>query len=65
MRSRPGITPVQAQAWLLTEHGVHLNTGATWNAVHRLGMSFKKALRAEATNWSRSSHDRLRCLRKD
>lgn len=43
MRSRPGITLVQAQAWLLTEHGVQLSTGATWNAVHRLGLSFKKS----------------------
>lgn len=43
MRSRPGITLAQAQAWLLTEHGVQLSTGATWNAVHRLGLSFKKS----------------------
>jgi transposase len=35
MRSRPGITLAQAQAWLLAEHGVQLNTGATWNAAHR------------------------------
>lgn len=43
MRSRPGITLAQAQAWLLAEHGVVLSTGATWNAVHRLGLSFKKS----------------------
>ena len=43
MRSRPGITLAQAQAWLLAEHGVSLSTGATWNAVHRLGLSFKKS----------------------
>jgi transposase len=43
MRSRPGITLAQAQAWLLAEHGVQLSTGATWNAVHRLGLSFKKS----------------------
>ena len=43
MRSRPGITLVQAQAWLLAEHGVELSTGAVWNAVRRLGLSFKKS----------------------
>jgi len=40
------LTLAQAQTWLLAEHGVQLSTGATWNAVHRLGLSFKKALRA-------------------
>jgi transposase len=43
MRSRPGITLAQAQAWLLAEHGVQLSAGATWNAVRRLGLSFKKS----------------------
>jgi transposase len=43
MGSRPGITLAQAQAWLLAEHGVHLSNGATWNAVRRLGLSFKKS----------------------
>ena len=43
MRSRPGITLAQTQAWLLAKHGVQLSTGATWNAVHRLGLSFKKS----------------------
>jgi transposase len=43
MRSRPGVTLAQAQAWLLSEHGVELSTGATWNAVRRLGLSFKKS----------------------
>lgn len=42
IRSRPGITLAQVQAWLLAEQGVQLSTGATWNAVHRLGLSFKK-----------------------
>ncbi len=46
IQSRPGVTLAQAQAWLLAEHGVELGTGATWNAVRRLGLSFKKALRA-------------------
>ena len=41
--SRPGITLVQTQAWLLAEHGVELSTGAVWNAVRRLGLSFKKS----------------------
>jgi transposase len=44
IRSRPGVTLAQAQAWLLAEHGVELSTGATWNAVQRLGLSFKKSL---------------------
>ena len=43
IRSRPGITLAQAQAWLLAGHGVELSTGATWNAVQRLGLSFKKS----------------------
>lgn len=43
IRSRPGITLAQAQTWLLAEHGVSLSTGAMWNAVHRLGLSFKKS----------------------
>ena len=43
MRSRPGITLAQAQAWLLAEHRVELSAGATWNAVRRLGLSFKKS----------------------
>ena len=43
LRSRPGITLAQAQTWLLAEHGVELSTGATWNAVQRLGLSFKKS----------------------
>lgn len=43
IQSRPGITLAQAQAWLLAEHGVSLSMGATWNAVRRLGLSFKKS----------------------
>lgn len=43
IRSRPGITLVQAQAWLLAEHGVELSTGGMWNAAKRLGLSFKKS----------------------
>lgn len=43
MRSRPGVTLAQAQTWLQTEHGVELSTGAIWNAVRRLGLSFKKS----------------------
>ncbi|WP_272800718.1 IS630 family transposase [Sphingobium sp. AntQ-1] len=46
MRSRPGITLAQAQAWLLAEYGVELSTGAVWNAARRLGLSFKKSARA-------------------
>ena len=43
IRSRPGITLAQAQAWLLAEHGVELSMGAMWNAAKRLGLSFKKS----------------------
>jgi transposase len=43
IRSRPGITLAQAQAWLLAEHGIDLSTGAMWNAAKRLGLSFKKS----------------------
>ena len=32
IRSWPGLTLAQAQAWVLTEHGVVLSTGAMWNA---------------------------------
>ena len=43
IRSRPGITLAQAQAWLVAEHSVSLSIGATWNAARRLGLSFKKS----------------------
>ncbi len=43
MRSRPGITLAQAQAWLVAEHSVSLSIGATWHAARRLGLSFKKS----------------------
>lgn len=42
IRSRPGLTLAQAQAWLMTEHHLQLSTGAMWNAAQRLGLSFKK-----------------------
>ena len=41
--SRPGITLAQAQAWLQTEQGIDLSTGAVWNTAQRLGLSFKKS----------------------
>lgn len=43
IRARPGITLAQARAWLLAEHGIELSTGAMWNTVRRLGLSFKKS----------------------
>ena len=43
IRARPGITLAQAQTWLQAEHGVELSAGAVWNAVQRLGLSFKKS----------------------
>jgi len=45
----------QAQAWLLFEHGVQLSTGATWNAVHRLGLTFKKKPCAQPSRIAPSS----------
>jgi transposase len=44
MRSHRGITLAMVQAWLEAEHGVSLSTGAVWNAVRRLGLSFKKSV---------------------
>jgi transposase len=43
MGSHPGITLVRVQTWLEADHGVLLSTGAVWNAVRRLGLSFKKS----------------------
>lgn len=57
MRSRPGITLAQAQAWRLAEHGVQLGTGATWNAVHRLGLSFKKSAARSRAGSTRRRHE--------
>jgi transposase len=42
MRANPGITLARTQDWLEDEHQVWLSTGALWNAVRRLGLSFKK-----------------------
>ncbi len=43
IRSRPGVTLAQAQAWLLAEQDVSLSIGAVWNTARRLGLSFKKS----------------------
>jgi transposase len=65
MRSRPGITLAQAQAWLLAEHGVQLSTGATWStpsveAALRGGLAtgLKSALESELRSgrWARSRY---------
>ena len=42
IEARRGITLMQLQSWLLADHGVKLSTGAMWQAVRRLGLSFKK-----------------------
>lgn len=42
MTSHPGITLARVQDWLEADHGVSLSVGAVWNAVRRLGLSFKK-----------------------
>jgi transposase len=44
IHAHPGITPAPIQAWLLTKHGVELNTDATWNSAQCLGRSVKKKL---------------------
>lgn len=43
MRANPGITPAQTQYWLEAENAVTLYTGALWNAVGQIGLSFKKS----------------------
>ena len=42
----PDITLVKLQAWLYEAHGVKLSSGAVWNAVDRLGLTYKKSLSA-------------------
>src|SRR5438309_5013487 len=44
--THPDITLAALQAWLAGEHAVRLSNGAMWSAVARLGLSFKKTLRA-------------------
>lgn len=63
IRSRPGITLIQAQAWLQAEHGIDLSTGAVWNTARRLGLSFKKRMAHPVCNgdlvtacWSASTY---------
>lgn len=46
----PDITLARLQDWLLAEHAVRLSNGAMWAAVQRLGLSFKKRLRAAGQN---------------
>lgn len=51
IRSQPGITLAQTQAWFEAEPGLSLSTGATRKAL-RLGQSFKKkALLAAEQVW--------------
>jgi transposase len=40
--AHPDITLAKLQAWLAAKYGVCLSNGATWDAVDRLGLSFKK-----------------------
>lgn len=53
IKARRGTTLMQLQAWLLAEHGVKLSTGATWQAVRRLGLSFKKTAARRRTGPAR------------
>jgi transposase len=43
IRSYPGITLIQAQAWLQARHDVRLSIGGLWTIAKRLGLSFKKS----------------------
>ena len=40
--AHPDITLARLQDWLAAEHAVRLSDGAIWQAVDRLGLSFKK-----------------------
>nr|WP_207485529.1 helix-turn-helix domain-containing protein [Arenibaculum pallidiluteum] len=44
--THPDITLARLQTRLAAEHGVRLSNGTMWDAVDRLGLSFKKTLRA-------------------
>lgn len=49
IRANPGITLARTQDWLDAEHDVTLSTGALWNTVRRLGLSFKKSPESRRT----------------
>ena len=60
MRAHGDITLAAAQSWLASEHGVRLSNGAIWDAVDRLGLSYKKNAarqRARATGRRRQASD--------
>jgi len=42
MKAHDDITLAAAQSWLASEHGVQLSNGAIWDAVDRLGLTYKK-----------------------
>jgi transposase len=42
LREVPDATLTELQEWLLEVHGIKICTGALWNALERLGQSFKK-----------------------
>jgi len=42
VRAHPDLTLAALQAWLEERHGIRLSIGALWNALERLGLSFKK-----------------------
>jgi transposase len=55
IEAHPDLTLAALQAWLLQEHGVRLSNGATWLAVTRLGLSFKKRRSGRASRTARTS----------
>jgi transposase len=40
---RPSATLADLRAWLLSDHGVSLSTGAMWGALRALGLTLKKS----------------------
>jgi len=64
IRSHPGMTLAQAQAWLQAEHGITLSIGAVWNAARRLGLSFKKKPCARPSRIARTSQPGANCERR-
>ncbi len=42
IEAEPGITLARLRTWLAEAHAVTISTGALWNAVDRLGLTYKK-----------------------
>lgn len=55
IRANPDMTLAAMQAWLETEHAVHLSGGAIWAIVGKLGLSYKKRRSGRANRTDRTS----------